>query len=384
MRRRVLIYYRYFGYTLGGGEYLPLTMIAEFQKTCDVTLALDWTEHFEDAVRKLGIPVDLSSLELVKVAPKNYHKTSSNVFESWIRSRKLRRLAKKADLCISLANMMDFGKSAHHVLISLDIGDAGFTDYVAGRCAPSFATRLARFATNRILRPLLGMRSRRAIITDPRERVYPNSKYVASLLEGYYGKFNCRVFYPPTLFDGHVDNPVRDPLSVLFIGRIAPFKRIAETIGIVERAREITGRNLTIRLAGRIGSDSYSASMKELAATRRWVEFTGDIYAEDKTRFLFSGTYAIHVPALEAFGISVTEYLKAGLVPIVVNGGGAKEIVDNPALTFDDFEGAARILARLVEDESFRTEQQRLCAERAKAFTREAYLRHQREIISGM
>ncbi len=384
MRRRVLIYYRYFGHTLGGGEYLPFTMISEFQKTCDVTLALDWTEHFERAVGILGIPVDLSRLEVVKVMPKNYHKTTNNIFESWVRSHNLKRLAKKADVCISLANIMDFGKPAHHVLITIDIGDPDFDDYIAGRGKPPLFTRARRFLKERILRPLLGMRSRQAIIKDPRERVYPNSRYVASLLEGYYGAFNGRIFYPPTLFDGHVENPSRDPLMVLFIGRISHSKRIFETMEIVEKARAMTGKDIRIRLAGKMGGDSYAEKARGFAASQKWAEFIGDIYGDDKTRFLFSGTYAIHVPSFEAFGISVTEYLKAGLVPIVVNGGGAKEIVDNPALTFDDIDGAARILARLVEDDSFRTEQQRLCAERAKAFTKEAYLRHQREIISGM
>ncbi|MCR5415030.1 MAG: glycosyltransferase [Kiritimatiellae bacterium] len=382
-RKKILVYYRYFGMTLGGGEYLPLTLIAELQKTCDVTLALDRTGNLERAVSLMGVAVDLSRLEVVKVMPPGYRKTSCTMFEAFLRSRKLKRLAKKADVCISLANIMDFGKPARHVLITIDVGDSAFDDFVAGRKA-SLARRIARFAKDRLLRPLLGMRSRRDVFADPRERIYPNSQYVKSLLESFYGKFNGRVFLPPTLFDGSACGVARDPLAVLFIGRIAQSKRIEEMMRIVEEARELTGKDLKLRLAGKMDDNPYSARLRALAATRPWISFEGVLYGDAKTRFLFSGAYALHVPPTEAFGISVTEYLKAGLVPVVADRGGAKEIVANPELEFSDPGEAARILAKLVSDAGFRREQKRRCAERAKAFTKEAYMAHQREIVAEM
>jgi len=383
-RKKVLLYYRYFGFTLGGGEYLPLTLVSELQKTCDVTLALDWTEHFGRAVSLLGIPVDLSRLEVVKVMPRGYRKTLNNVFESVVRFRNLRRLARKADVCISLANVMDFGRPAHHVLITQDLGDPGFDDFLAGRGRPPFSVRAKRFAIDRLLRPLLGMRTRKAIVTDPRERIYPNSEYVASLLRSYYGPFNGRTFLPPTLFEGRVEHPHRDPLAVLFVGRLAPAKRVAEAIGIVGKARELSGRDFKLRLAGKLDPGPYAEKLHALAATRPWVEFPGEVFGEAKTRFLFSGTYAIHARATEPFGISVTEYLKAGLVPVVADGGGAKEIVSSPALSFATEEEGARILSRLAEDADFREEQRRHCAKRAALFTKEAYERHQREVLAGI
>ncbi len=381
--KKVLIYYRYFGMTLGGGEYLPLTMIAELQKTCEVTLALDWTEHFDRAVSLIGIPVDTAKLKLVKVMPKGYRKTTNNLFESLVRSRNLKRLAKEADVCISLANLIDFGKPAHHVIISIDLGDPAFDDFVAQR-HPSIPTRIIRFIKESVLRPLLGIRPKRAILSDPRETIYPNSLYTASLMESFYGKFNSRVFYPPTLFEANGENSARDTLSVLFLGRVAPFKRIEDMIAIVEKARVISGKGLKLKIAGKLDEGDYAKRLKSIASTRPWIEFLGPLYGEGKTRFLFSGSYALHVPRHEAFGISVTEYLKAGVVPVVVDGGGAKEIVADRELEFSSLDEAAEILARLVLDENFRESAKAKCRERAKAFTKESYLKHQREIIASM
>jgi glycosyltransferase involved in cell wall biosynthesis len=110
----------------------------------------------------------------------------------------------------------------------------------------------------------------------------------------------------------------------------------------------------------------------------------GALYGKDKETFLTSGTYAVHAERDEAFGISVAEYLAAGLIPIVPNEGGACEVVNNPDLTCRTDEEAAQILARLLADEDFRVRQQASCAVRAKIFSRDAYLDRQRELLRGL
>ena len=94
-----------------------------------------------------------------------------------------------------------------------------------------------------------------------------------------------------------------------------------------------------------------------------------------------SGSFALHAERIEAFGISVAEYLVAGLIPIVPDEGGTPEVVGSPALAYHAAEDAARILSRLVTDGDFRDEQRRNCAERAKVFTRESYLERQHELL---
>ena len=105
------------------------------------------------------------------------------------------------------------------------------------------------------------------------------------------------------------------------------------------------------------------------------------MFGREKEELLLSGMYAVHARRDEEFGISVTEYLKAGLIPIVPNEGGSCEVVDNPALTYGTNQEAAQILARLITDGAFCNEQRRKCMERARAFSRDAYLARQKELL---
>jgi glycosyltransferase involved in cell wall biosynthesis len=119
-----------------------------------------------------------------------------------------------------------------------------------------------------------------------------------------------------------------------------------------------------------------------MAKERDWLKFVGALYGEEKARFLTSGSYAIHAERDEAFGISIAEYLASGLIPIVPDEGGTPEIVDSRALTYRTNEDAAQILAHLLSDAGFRENQQRHCVERAKLFSREAYLERQGKLLA--
>ncbi len=383
-KKKVLVFYRHFGFTLGGGEYLPLTFISELQKSCDVILALNWTSHFERAVRLFGIRIDLERLKLVQVMPKWYHGTNNGILLSFYRFCRLKRLAKEADVCISLANIMDFGKPAHHFLITIDLGDEAFQDYIKSHARSKkvpLAKRIRLFLMNRCLRPLLGMRTKKSIICDSREHIYPNSIFAENLLRGFYGSFNCKVFYPPTVFEFLRKDVPRDSYLVVYLGRISPAKRIVDIIEIVDRARILSGVDIRLSLAGHLGSAQFKKALSQLTGGKEWIVFPGEVYGEEKERFLLSGSFAIHAMREEAFGISITEYLKAGIIPIVPDAGGSMEVVDNPSLTYHDKEDAARILTRLLQDESFRLAQRKLCAERAKFFSMESYMERQKKVL---
>ena len=385
-KKKVLIYFRYFGKKHGGGDYLPLTLISELQKDCDVTLALDWEGYFDLALQFYGIPIDRARLRIVILMPKDYVPTSQNAFLSFRRFRVLKKLAKSADICIATDNIMDFGRPAHHFLSSAAFGDSGFTDYVNTGRIPDVVPlprRLKEFA-DKCLRRMLGMRTRREIICNPDEHIYPNSHYIAGLLLNYYGRFNGTVFYPPTIFDLEPRETMRDPLRVVYIGRLEAAKRIRDIIAIVERARELSGKDLTLSFAGRPYSEAYRCELEKMKADRPWIDFPGELHGEDKAAFLLSATYAVHAMRTEAFGISITEYLKAGLIPVVPDEGGACEVVGNRDLTFHTNEEAANILVKLLDDPEFRELQRRLCADRAGVFSQEAYLERQRELLKGI
>jgi len=385
--KNVLLYYS-FGFSFGGGDYLPLTLIAALQKTCNLTVAVDLACNLERSAEIFGIDIDLSHLKVVQVMPPNYNPKKHNVFLSLHRFRQLKRLAKDADVCLSAASIMDFGRPSHQFINMIAFGDPDFAAFAQNRGGPvrvSWPTKVKRFLSDSVLRPLLGMRSKRDIICDRREHIYPNSRFVEKLMTAFYGPFNSTLFYPPTLFEAESAAVARDPLKVVYIGRIIPEKRIIEIIDIVERARAATGLDIKFHAAGRLNqSPSYGAKLSEMAKERDWLKFVGALYGEEKDRFLQSGSYAIHAERLEAFGIAVVEYLKSGSIAIVPDEGGAPEIVDSPALTYHTFDDASRILSHLLTDAKFREEQQAHCARRAQFFSRKAYFERQNELVENL
>ena len=375
--------------SIGGGEFLSLLFIAELQKTCEVTLALNWRSPMEQAVEMAGIPVDLSKLKVVLVKPRNSFLRKLDAILPFYRTRQLKKLARDADVCISTANMIDFGKPAHHFVYLLRLfGDNAFFDYcmhVPPQKGFALLKRKIRtFLAEAILRPLLGVRSTRKILADPREHIYPTSHYVDTVMRDFYGPFNGTVFYPPTAFETRLENVERKPLQVNYLGRIFPEKRIDDIIDIVEQARTASGLDITLKIAGHLENTSFTKKLKGIASEKPWISLLGPLYGEAKDRFLLSGTYAIHAERDETFGISITEYMKAGCIPIVPDEGGTVEIVDSPALTYHANGDAARILVGLIRDEAFRKEQLTHCMERARVFSMRAYLEKQRGILDGI
>ena len=384
--KKVLLYYN-FSFSFGGGDFLPLSFIAELQNACDLTVALDRADGLRQAADLYGIAIDPAAFKVEQVTPKGYDIRRHNAYLSLYRARRLKKLARTADICISLSNITDFGRPAHHFMNMLAFGDNAFTAYVksGSKTSRKGLSGTFRSVAGSIFRAILGMRTKSRIIRDPKERVYPNSRFVERLMTEFYGPFNSTVFYPPTLFAVRNPSIRRDPLKVVCIGRVLREKRITDIIDIVRRARILSKQDLTLHIAGRIDQEpAYGETLRKIASQERWVVLTGALYGKEKEEFLTSGTYAVHAERDEAFGISVAEYLVAGFVPVVPDEGGSCEVVSNPDVTYHTNEDAAQILARLLFDEEFRARQQASCAVRAKFFSRDAYLDRQRELLRGI
>ena len=384
--KKVLLYYN-FSFSFGGGDFLPLSFIAELQNACDLTVALDKADGLRQAAEIYGITIDPSAFKVEQVTPKDYDIKRHNAYLSLYRTRRLKKLAQKADICISLSNITDFGRPAHHFMNMLAFGDNAFTAYVKSGKKELRRTLsgICRSVAGSLFRAILCMRTKSRIIRDPKERVYPNSRFVERLMTEFYGPFNSTMFYPPTLFAVRNPSVRRDPLKVVCIGRILREKRITDIIDIVRRARILSNQDLTLHIAGRIDQEpAYGETLRKIASQERWVVLTGALYGKEKEVFLTSGTYAVHAERDEAFGISVAEYLVAGLVPVVPDEGGSCEVVSNPDVTYHTNEDAAQILAHLLVDEEFRIRQQASCAGRAKFFSRDAYLDRQRALLRGI
>ena len=381
--KRVLVYYS-FGFPLGGGDLLPLSFAVELQEFCHLTLAVDSAEGLERACKAFGLEPDRSKTEIAVLMPPGYRSGRHNALLAFRRSRRLKALARDADVCISAGNVIDFGKPAHHFINYLAGVDRALCGGPASgpRVGPTWTGRLRKAVENRVVRPVVGMRAKSAIIRDGRECVYPNSVYVRERMQRAFGEFSGELFYPPTLFEPEGADGERDPLRVVCLGRINADKRLDAIVDIVERARTLSGKDLKLAIAGPYDPNAeYAKKLLKALESRPWASLSNGAFGRQKSVFLQSGTFAVHARRDEEFGIAITEYMKAGLIPVVPDQGGSGEVVGNPDLTYATNEDAARILARLLADGAFREEQRRKCAGRATVFSRDAYLARQRELL---
>ena len=391
-KKTAVIYYSRFTTAPGGSEYLPILFISALQKKgFFVTLALNMNivDNLKQVLEMYNMQINLQMVNILSIRPENAIIQKMDTILPFYRTLQLKKLAKTADICISTANMFDFGKPANHVVYRMArFGDEAFIDYSLHRKPlsgfPLFKRKMRTFLAEAFLRPLLRVRSTRKILADQREHIYVPSQYVADLMRAFYGPFNCTVFYPPTIFEVSPMKIPRDPMRIIYLGRIEPEKKIIQLIEIAECARKLSGMSLEFHIAGYLLKTPYVRKIKNYVLDKPWIKLIGPVYGKDKTEFLLGGTYAIHAERDEAFGICVTEYLKAGCIPIVPDEGGTPEVVANPALTYHTDEDAANILVRLLTDGAFRQEQLCFCKKRAEMFSFERYMENQNRILNSI
>ena len=181
-----------------------------------------------------------------------------------------------------------------------------------------------------------------------------------------------------------VEHKEEGNLSIVSIGRLGPEKRPLEMVEIVRSARNRSGLDFSLRLVGHCSNAYLKKRLAELTAENLWLRVDDAIVGEAKAELLASCTFALHACKVEAFGISVTEYLKAGLVPVVPREGGSSEVVGLNDLVYDSDGGAAEILVRLATDEVFYRKCQVYCMERGKEFYAEAYVKRQRRLVKDL
>ena len=417
--KKVLIYFTGFSRQIGGSEALVFLLLRELQTRYDVTLALQhtWLDPFA-AAEMYGLPLDRSRIKVVLLDKASGLLAKMDRHLKFLWMRRLRKMGPKFDICISCANPVDFGRPGIHFVFMLSLDNAFrafiWKEHPKGR--EWLRDRMLRFR-DELARVLAGARTAASIVRDGREVVLPNSCYAKRCIEDYY---HCNVheaFYPPTLFEGKNCSIVRladcsiggvencsidevgcgetqqsknhqieksNNLTIISLGRIGPEKRPLEMVEIVRNARNRSGLDFKLRLVGHCSNVYLKKRLAELTAENPWLRVDDAIVGEAKAGLLASCRFAIHGCKVEAFGISITEYLKAGLVPVVPREGGSSEVVGLDKLVYETDDGAAEILIRLATDKMFCDECLKHCKERGREFAAEAYMARQKRLMEEL
>jgi glycosyltransferase involved in cell wall biosynthesis len=205
-----------------------------------------------------------------------------------------------------------------------------------------------------------------------------NSRWTAALLEREFGLVARRVQFPPVPGNFPVVPWDEKENGFVCVGRVVPEKRMDALIGILHQVRQ-QGFDIHLRILGGLDGSPYAKKVRALAARHRdWVFLEGRIAGKAKRELMAQHKFGINGCASEAFGIAVAELVKAGCITFVPNGGGQTEIVDHPALTFENDDDAVRKIVAALQSphlqrklsEHIRQRSQYLSVERFQATVR--------------
>ena len=152
-----------------------------------------------------------------------------------------------------------------------------------------------------------------------------NSAWTARRIKDWYGT-EADIVHPPVAVEreGFLWSGRSDRFAT--IGRIAPVKRLIETIAIIEQVRA-RGPAVSLLICGQRDDRRYEKRLRAVAASRPWVEILTDAPRDVMLEGVASCRYGLHVMPREHFGIALAEMVRLGCVCFAHNDGGTAEIL---------------------------------------------------------
>ncbi|HVB33510.1 MAG TPA: glycosyltransferase family 4 protein [Patescibacteria group bacterium] len=326
----------------GGSESLALWAVEALKNDHDVSLITGGpvdlrclNEYYgtaiqDDEVRIVRAPLPLKLWRTAKLAG-----LRGAVFQ-----RYCRRIAPQFDLLINTYGLCDFPVPAIQC-----IADFSFVREWRDALHPELAGyRRWWYGDSPLRRTYLNFcdaTSRPSPEGWKRNLTLANSHWTAGLLKEKFG-IASQVVYPP-VSGNFLEIPwERRENGFLSIGRVVPEKRLDAAIEILSRVRR-RGADVHLHVLGGVDDSPFGRKIKCLAARNRgWVFLEGWVSGPKKMAMLATHRFGIHARTHEPFGIAPAEMIKAGCIPFVPNGGGQTEIIDHPALTFENEQEAVR------------------------------------------
>ncbi len=152
------------------------------------------------------------------------------------------------------------------------------------------------------------------------------------------------------LFDADLDKPApseKDPLQIIFAGRLVPFKGVGMLIEAISRIRSEFAAELTI-----VGDGPLKEELRAMAQTANVgerVHFTGNLPLSEVAAAMRRADVFCLPSVRESGGAVVLEAMASGIPVLAVNYGGPAEIVSSEFGRLLSNEGKEQVIRDLME-----------------------------------
>lgn len=356
---KIAIYSPYLD-TAGGGEKYILTIAEAFSQTDEVSVLLD--DHlFELGIENIKSKIQkLHGLDLSKV---NFIEAPIGKGSSFL-SRII--FLKKYDWLIYLTDGSVFYSTAKNNVIHFQVPFENAPKGVWGN---------------------LKLKSWNVAIY--------NSDFTKESVEKNW-KIRGEVIYPPVSVDKF--KILHKKKQILSVGRFFGYLQDKKHRFLIESFKELVDKfNLddwSLILVGGAGEGDkeYLNDLRKTAENYRIEFYTNapfddivKIYGESQIYWHASGFEETDPKKFEHFGITTVEAMSAGCVPVVINKGGLKEIVENKVSGYlwDNKEELLSLTHQLVCDRRMFSEVQKNAILKSKQFSKQLFVEKIRRLVYG-
>ncbi|MBU1446651.1 glycosyltransferase, partial [Patescibacteria group bacterium] len=236
--------------------------------------------------------------------------------------------------------------------------------------------------------------------TDKYDKIITNSKYTTSWLKKRWGLESDEVIYPPV--DMEYKNKITKENIILSVSRFeeSGSKKQIEMIEIFDelcRKNSETTKNWTLVLAG--GSsvkNPYLEKVKTLARKSKnkiviVINMSNPelkkLYGQAKVFWHACGlnqNEQKHPELIEHFGMTTVEAMQNGCAPVVIDGGGQREIVENKVngFKFNSEKKLMKYTLELIENPKLLKQIQSKAKESSKKYSKKAFQEKFKKVVN--
>lgn len=362
---------------IGGAEKYAAT-IAQYLSSNYENLDINFVSYRHDQKELGGIgflntAYELSIPDSVGIIALDEEK--NRTWGRFLSHRALRKTSRHVDLYINCFHNVHFFHAKKNV-------------HIVHFPAPRRTVGSPTFRGSLLLRPLAAILDRK--YKDCYDLFICNSRFTELWLEKYWGISSDRrvVLYPPTVRQREWSSKIeseKEPL-ILIVSRFDPRKNILEMVRFfAESEGQFPGWRLVVAGAMSEGDEAYAERIREAAKGHR-IDILPNISANQRNELYRKASIFWHAMGMKAdentnpvdiehFGISTVEAMAAGAVPVVIDKGGQREIVDTGGNGFrwSSFRELETMTQKLMTDAELRVAMSKKAIETSRKYSLEAF-----------